>query len=74
MNVGKFSVVFQIVVDHEGHGHPVRIVEAPDFKIEKQLMDWASRTVFTPPLRHGKPVTAEYLWPVVFDLAEPTDR
>jgi TonB-like protein len=68
LNILKFRVVFQIIVDQEGHAHPVRIVEAPSFDFEKQLMDYASRTVFTPPLHQGKPVAAEYLWPVVFDL------
>jgi hypothetical protein len=68
LNILKFRVVFQIIVDEEGHTHPVRIVEAPSIDLEKQLIDYASRTVFTPPLRRGKPVAAQYLWPVVFDL------
>jgi hypothetical protein len=68
MNLRKLRVLFQIIVDEEGHTHPVRIVEAPDIDMDKQLMDYAARTVFTPPLHLGKPVKAQYLWPVVFDV------
>jgi hypothetical protein len=68
MNLGKVRVVFQILVDEEGHTHPVRIVEAPNMDMDKQLMDYAARTVFTPPVHLGKPVKAQYLWPVVVDI------
>jgi hypothetical protein len=68
MNLGKVRIVFHIVVDEEGHTHPVRIVEAPNIDMDKQLMDYAARTVFTPPVHLGKPVKAQYLWPVVVDI------
>jgi hypothetical protein len=68
MNLGKVRVVFQIIIDEEGHTHPVRIAEAPNIDMDRPLMDFAARTVFTPPLHLGKPVKAQYLWPVLFDI------
>jgi hypothetical protein len=69
MNLRKLRVVFQIIVDEEGRTHPVRIVEAPkNIGMDEQLMDFAARTVFTPPLHLGKRVKAQYLWPVLFDV------
>jgi hypothetical protein len=69
MHVSQIRVVFHIIVDEEGHTHPVRIVDAPSVDFQKELMDYAARTVFTPPLHQGKPVRAQYLWPVLFDVA-----
>lgn len=68
-NISQLRVVFHIVVDEEGRTHPVRIVDASSVDFEKELMDYAARTVFTPPLHQGKPVKAQYLWPVLFDVA-----
>ena len=68
MNLGTVRIVFQIIVDEEGHTHPVRIVEAPNLDMDKQLLEYAARTVFTPPLHLGKPVKAQYLWPVAVEI------
>jgi hypothetical protein len=67
MNLGQVRVVFHIIVDEDGHTHPVRIVEAPSIDMDKQLMEFAEHTVFTPPKHLGKPVKAQYLWPVLFN-------
>jgi len=69
LNISELRVMFQVLVDEEGHTHPVRIIQSPYPELEGQLMEYAARTVFTPPLHLGRPVKAEYLWPVLFSVA-----
>jgi outer membrane biosynthesis protein TonB len=75
-NISSFVAQFQIFVDEEGHTFPVRVVESPDPALDEQLMDYAAHVMFTPPVRAGKKVKAQYLWPVRFtdDKASPDRR
>ena len=75
-NLGSFVVNFQIFVDEEGHTFPVRVVDSPDPSLDALYMDYAAHVVFTPPVRAGKKVKAQYLWPVKFtdDNATPDRR
>lgn len=64
--IHEFVVMYQIFVDENGHTYPVRVVESPDRTLDQQLLDYAAKVVFTPPVRAGKKVKAQYLWPVKF--------
>ncbi len=65
-NVRDFVVNFQIFVDEDGRTYPVRVIDSPDPSLDTQLLEYASHVVFTPPVRAGKKVKTQYLWPVKF--------
>ena len=64
--IRQYQVVFQIMIDENGKGWPVRVVQSPDPELDAVFMDYAAHVTFTPPLRKGAAVKAQYLWPVVF--------
>ena len=70
--ISQFQVVFHIIVDESGQVHPVRVIQSPDSSLNERLLQYASKVVFTPPMKNGKPVRAEYSWPVVFTDRPPT--
>lgn len=65
--IKRFEVLFHIIVDEQGNTLPVRLLQNPYPELEDELLDFARRTRFSPPLRLGVAVRAEYQWPVVID-------
>jgi len=65
-HITQFVVNFQIYVDEDGRTYPVRVVDSPDPALDTRFLDYASHVVFTPPVRGGKRVKVQYLWPVRF--------
>jgi outer membrane biosynthesis protein TonB len=65
-NILEFRVELHIVIDEVGRTYPIRILRNPFPSINKEILEFASEVVFTPPTKQGVPVKAEYLWPVVF--------
>jgi len=64
-NILEFRVELHILIDEVGRTYPVRILRNPFPSINKEILEFASEAIFTPPTRQGIPVKAEYLWPVV---------
>jgi len=60
----EFDLRFHILVDEEGFGHPIALLQNPFPSLNAEFMEWASRVRFTSPTRLGIPVRAEYQWPV----------
>ena len=65
-NILEFKVELHIVIDEVGRTYPIRILRNPFPSIDKEILEFASEALFTPPTKQGVPVKAEYLWPVVF--------
>jgi hypothetical protein len=65
-NILEFKVELHIVIDEVGRTYPIRILRNPFPSINKEILEFASKVLFTPPTKQGVPVKAEYLWPVVF--------
>jgi hypothetical protein len=62
--LAEFDLRYHMLVDEEGQGYPVALIENPFPELNGEFMEWASRVRFTPPTRLGIPVRAEYVWPV----------
>lgn len=60
----EFDLRYHILVDEQGQGYPIALLESPFPELNSEFMEWASRVRFSPPTRLGIPVRAEYVWPV----------
>lgn len=69
--IRQFQAVFHIIVDETGKVHPVRVMQSPDPELNERLLQYAEKVVFTPPMKSGKAVRAEYAWPVMFTDRQP---
>lgn len=65
-NVQEFKVVVHIIIDEEGRAYPVRILQNPFPSVNDDLVKFVSGVRFTPPVKLGVPVKAEYAWPLIF--------
>jgi TonB family protein len=72
--IHEFRVVFHIIVDEDGRVQPVRVLESPDASLNAMFLEYAAHTTFTPPVREGKRVRAQYSWPVLFTLRPNAKR
>ena len=73
-NVQQFRVYVLVVIDEEGRTHPIRILKNPFPSINKEIMEFVSSAIFTPPTKQGVPVRAEYLWPLGVKNPSPKKR
>ena len=64
-NILEFKVELHIVIDEMGRTYPIRILRNPFPSINEEILEFASEVRFTPPIKQGVPVKAEYLWPLV---------
>jgi hypothetical protein len=62
--LAEFELRYHILVDEQGQGYPIALVQNPFPALNSEFMEWASRVRFTAPTRLGIPVRAEYVWPV----------
>jgi hypothetical protein len=62
--LAEFDLRYHILVDEQGQGYPIALLENPFPELNGEFMEWASRVRFSPPTRLGIPVRAEYVWPV----------
>jgi hypothetical protein len=62
--VAEFDLRYHILVDEQGQGYPIALLENPFPELNGEFMEWASNVRFSQPTRLGIPVRAEYVWPV----------
>jgi hypothetical protein len=62
--LSEFDVRYHILVDEQGQGYPIALLENPFPELNSEFMEWASKVRFSQPTRLGIPVRAEYVWPV----------
>lgn len=65
MNIRAFNVIIDIIIDEEGRTYPVRILLNPFPSVNEEIMNFASKVRFTPPVKQGVPVKTEYAWPLL---------
>jgi hypothetical protein len=63
--LAEFLVHVHVLIDEEGRGYPVGIVQNPVPSFSQEIMIYTAQVRFTPPTRLGIPVRTEYLWPLL---------
>jgi hypothetical protein len=63
--VKKILVKLHVVIDEAGKVHLKAIKDNPYPKLSSALKQLISKVRFSPPQRHGKPVQAEFIWPLM---------